>query len=147
MFTKGDTVIHKDSCRHLILLSNPRRIAGGEVVTVTWETDNQKVLLPDGSVHPAHKRGFEWEEPVYNLLPLRTYYKGVNVTRGKLMLVVNLPLGDIPFSVWRDVGRLAGSSISTPTTEVFEFLGYDEDTPKRVAQAERILQGALFCHQ
>jgi len=53
--------------RSVIVLSRPRLIAGGEVVTVTWAEDNEAMRLPDGSVHPAHRRGFEWEEPTTNL--------------------------------------------------------------------------------
>lgn len=69
----------------------------------------------------------------------RTYSVGVNVERGRLTITVNLPLGEIPFSVWRDAGRCAISSISTPETEVFEFL-----TSNDLERAESILQGGLF---
>ena len=69
----------------------------------------------------------------------RTYSVGVNVERERLTITVNLPLPSIPFSVWRDAGRCAVSSISTPDKEVFEFL-----TPNDLAKAESILQGGLF---
>jgi len=53
----------------VVVTSEPRRIAGGEVVTVEWAQDSTdpSVQLPDGSVHPAHRKGFSWEEPVANL--------------------------------------------------------------------------------
>jgi len=74
----------------------------------------------------------------------RAYYVGVNLERERLTIVVNRNLRGIPFNVWRDVARLAGCSISTPDTEVFEFLTGD---PNAVERAERILQGALFKRQ
>lgn len=55
--------------RSILVLSAPRRIAGGEVVEVTWAADNEQMRLPDGSVHPAHRHGFTWEEPIVNLTP------------------------------------------------------------------------------
>lgn len=53
--------------RKVNVLSAPRRIAGGEVVTVSWAEDDKSMALPDGSIHPAHQAGFSWEEPVCNL--------------------------------------------------------------------------------
>ena len=53
--------------RRVMLLSKPRQIAGGAVVLVTWEQDNETQRLSDGTIHPAHRHGFTWEEPVCNL--------------------------------------------------------------------------------
>jgi hypothetical protein len=53
--------------RRIVVLSAHRWIAGGAVVTVTWEQDDETQMLPDGTVHPAHRRGFTWDEPVSNL--------------------------------------------------------------------------------
>lgn len=50
-----------------------------------------------------------------------------------------LPPKDIPFSTWRDLGRVCGTSINTPDGEVFTCL-----VPDTLPEAERILQGALF---
>lgn len=71
----------------------------------------------------------------------RTYKLGFNVERGKLFIAVNTPLPDMPFSVWRDVGRLAGCSYTLPDSEVFEFLCNDE---RDIARAERVLQGGMY---
>lgn len=53
--------------RAVTVLSRPRRISGGDVVTVAWAADNEVMRLSDGTVHPAHRQGFSWEEPVSNL--------------------------------------------------------------------------------
>lgn len=54
--------------RKVLVLSKPRYIAGGSVVTVTWAEDNQDQKLSDGTIHPAHRKGFKWEEPTCNLV-------------------------------------------------------------------------------
>lgn len=59
--------------RVVLVLSEPRRIAGGEVVTVAWEDDDASQRLPDGSIHPAHRAGFQWEEPRCNLREQRDF--------------------------------------------------------------------------
>lgn len=71
----------------------------------------------------------------------RTYSIGFDMTRERLTLTVNRPEGEIPFTVWRDVGRLAGVSIGTPECVVYEFRPNDTAS---LEKAERVLQGALF---
>lgn len=34
---------------------------------VAWVTDDASQRMSDGSVHPAHRAGFQWEEPACNL--------------------------------------------------------------------------------
>lgn len=58
-FKLGDRVVR--------VQSPPRRIAGGRVVLVAWESDNEAMRLSDGSIHPAHRAGWSWEEPTCNL--------------------------------------------------------------------------------
>ncbi len=55
--------------RVVVERSAPRNIAGGCVVRVAWLADatDAHLRLPDGSVHPAHRAGFEWDEPRCNL--------------------------------------------------------------------------------
>lgn len=61
------------------------------------------------------------------------------------VLVVSLPVHQMPFGVWRDVGRLAGSSVDHQDRIEFRFIGYNAaNQQKRLAQAESLLQGALF---
>lgn len=64
--TVGSATLHGVN---VIILSAPRHIAGGAVVTLTWAQDSKRPehILPDGTVHPAHRYGFTWEEPVTNL--------------------------------------------------------------------------------
>lgn len=57
--------------RSVVVVGKPRRISGGSVVTVAWESDNASQLLADGTIHPAHRAGFRWDEPVENLRPVR----------------------------------------------------------------------------
>lgn len=52
------------------VLSQPRQISGGSVTLVAWHEDNFSSRLPDGSVHPAQRAGFSWEEPTANLVYL-----------------------------------------------------------------------------
>lgn len=79
----------------------------------------------------------------YNVVLLRTYSIGKSA-RGKLTITCSHTVGEgLPFAVFRDLGRLAGCSWSERGVgEVFEFLV--EPTPKILAAAERIVQGALF---
>jgi hypothetical protein len=56
--------------RTVVALSKPRYVAGGYLITVTWETDDARQILPDGTIHPAHRHGFYWEEPICNLTRL-----------------------------------------------------------------------------
>ena len=53
----------------IVFPNTRRRVAGGEGVTVTWAHDSTdpKMILRDGTVHPAHRHGFRWDEPVCNL--------------------------------------------------------------------------------
>jgi hypothetical protein len=53
--------------RRVQVRGTPRRISGGYIVTVCWATDDVTQLLRDGSVHPAHRAGFSWEEPILNI--------------------------------------------------------------------------------
>ena len=73
----------------------------------------------------------------------RTYKVSKNQITGRTTITLSVSNLEVSFNVWRDVMRLAGySSTSLPRkVEVFEFLWND---PKRIAEAERILQGALF---
>lgn len=57
---------------------------------------------------------------------------------GNVVTIHNL-LEDIPFNVWRDLGRLAGVSYDLPDKVIFEFL-----IPEKIPEAERVLQGALW---
>jgi len=54
------------------VVSHVRRIAGGEVadVELRWDSRNPKMVLPDGSIHPAGKAGFRWTAAVCNLKPV-----------------------------------------------------------------------------
>lgn len=53
--------------RQIQVTGKPRRIAGGFVVTVCWASDDEKQRLSDGTIHPAHRAGFSWEEPILNI--------------------------------------------------------------------------------
>lgn len=66
----GDRFKRVFCSRIIVVCGKPRAIAGGKVVLITWEEDNLAQLLPDGTVHPAWKKGFMWEEPVCNLIKL-----------------------------------------------------------------------------
>lgn len=55
--------------RPIVVLGPPRKVDGGYVVLVAWATDDTTQILRDGSVHPAHRAGFSWEEPEENLRP------------------------------------------------------------------------------
>lgn len=69
---KNAIVRTKHGSRRLRVLSDKRWIAGGAVVTVTWESvhdiDAARARLSNGSWHPAHLPGFTWEEPVENIV-------------------------------------------------------------------------------
>lgn len=69
----------------------------------------------------------------------RTYQLGTY--EGRPTIIVPHPLP--PFSVWRDVMRLAGQSIGEPraagSVEIFIF-----GIAGNAAKAERVLQGALY---
>lgn len=53
--------------RKITIQGKPRRISGGYVVTVAWAEDNEAMRLRDGTIHPAHRAGFSWEEPILNI--------------------------------------------------------------------------------
>ena len=57
--------------RVVVAKSEPRRIAGGDVVTVAWVSDDTSQRFADGTVHPAHRAGFSWDEPTCNLRPVK----------------------------------------------------------------------------
>lgn len=57
-------------------------------------------------------------------------------------LVINCPLVDIPFNVWRALARKASFSISSSESEILRFTG--KDLEERLSAAEQILLGALF---
>lgn len=67
MSTKYYTVNHGDT-RPVFVVGTPRRIAGGYVVMVAWATDDETQKLRDGSIHPAHRAGFSWDEPILNII-------------------------------------------------------------------------------
>lgn len=68
VMNKGDTLMLHS--RKVTIVSKPRRISGGDVVMVAWAEDNQEMRLADGTIHPAHRAGWQWEEPVLNLCPV-----------------------------------------------------------------------------
>lgn len=68
----------------------------------------------------------------------REYVRGVS-SHGRPTLTLNCDVGDLPFGVWRDVGRLAGRSCSVDNKLTYEFLN-----PDSIGKAEDILKGALF---
>lgn len=70
---------------------------------------------------------------------MKTYTIGTNPSNGRTTLTLNVDVGS--FSVWRDLGRLAGVSYNNPSTgqEVFEFVN-----PTNVTEAEALLAGALW---
>lgn len=62
--------VYRLTTRKVQALSEPRYIAGGAVVLVTWATDDDApdwAHFADGTLHPVHAHGFKWEEPVCNL--------------------------------------------------------------------------------
>lgn len=69
----------------------------------------------------------------------REYVIGVS-PEGRPTITLNADQEDIPFNIWRDVGRLAGKSYSHGiNNETFEFL-VAENLPK----AKEILHGGLW---
>ncbi len=69
---------------------------------------------------------------------MKTYTIGTNPSNGRTTLTLNVDVGS--FSVWRDLGRLAGVSYDNPSRqEVFEFVD-----SANVVQAEALLAGALW---
>lgn len=69
----------------------------------------------------------------------KTYTLGINPENNRQTLTLNSPISDIPYGVWRDIGRLAGKSYETPTSVVYEFLD-----PAQVLAALDILRGAMW---
>lgn len=55
------------SQRRVHVTGAPRKISGGYVVEVAWVDDDDSQKLPDGTVHPAHRAGYSWEEPTLNV--------------------------------------------------------------------------------
>lgn len=69
---------------------------------------------------------------------MRTYTIGTNPVNGRTILTLSEDVGS--FSVWRDLGRLAGISYNNSNhQEVFEFVD-----PANVTRAEALLAGALW---
>jgi hypothetical protein len=62
--------VHRYGRGVLHVLSLERRIAGGSVVRVARCQDNPAQRLADGSIHPAHRAGFAWDEPAQNVIAL-----------------------------------------------------------------------------
>ena len=58
----------KNGVREIKVIGDPRRVSGGYVVTVCWATDDTSQRLGDGTIHPAHRAGWAWEEPTLNIL-------------------------------------------------------------------------------
>lgn len=70
----------------------------------------------------------------------RNYTIGINAETGRETLTIHASLKDIPFNVFRDIGRLAGLSYDNdPNRLVFEFL-----SPDKMNKAKKILHGAMF---
>lgn len=60
---------HRHGARVLHVLSR-ERTAGGYALRVAWCQDNPAQRLADGSIHPAHRAGFAWDEPAQNVIAL-----------------------------------------------------------------------------
>ena len=71
---------------------------------------------------------------------VRTYSVSKHPVNDRDLLTVHAHVGDMPFNVWRDVGRLAGKSYDNLAGHcVYEFL-----VPENLTEAEEILRGALW---
>lgn len=71
---------------------------------------------------------------------VRTYHVGKNPVNGRDLLTVHAHVGDMPFNVWRDIGRIAGKSYDNLAGHVvYEFL-----VEGTLSQAEEILRGAMW---
>ena len=68
----------------------------------------------------------------------REYVKGVS-SEGRTTLTFQYSVGELPFTVWKSVGRLAGKSSNDGGTTTFEFLD-----DKYLPEALEILKGAMF---
>lgn len=73
---------------------------------------------------------------------MRTYTIGVDPKTKRETITVHNSLKEMPFNVWRDVGRIAGCWSETPNSITFEFL-----VSGRVAEAEKVLQGAMWARK
>lgn len=70
---------------------------------------------------------------------MRTYHFSKDDQKRDL-LTVHASVHQIPFAVWRDLGRLAGSSYTDANGHcVFCFL-----VPNQIERAKQILNGGLF---
>ena len=73
MISKGERLAFRSESGHgdrvVVAMSQPRRIAGGEVIDVAWAADDDaaSARLADGQIHPARRAGFTWTEPTINL--------------------------------------------------------------------------------
>lgn len=71
---------------------------------------------------------------------IRTYTIGVNPSNGRETLTVHATMVNVPYNVWRDLGRLAGLSYDNLAGHlVYEFL-----VPGKMERAEEILRGAMW---
>lgn len=70
----------------------------------------------------------------------RTYHVGKNPVNGRDLLTVHARVGDMPFAVWRDLGRLAGVSYDNLAGHcVYEFI-----LPGKLEEARKILRGGMW---
>ena len=58
-------------------------------------------------------------------------------------LTVKNSMNDIPFGVWRDIGRLAGQSFNHHDIVIFAFIN-KETAQSNIDEAEQILIGACW---
>lgn len=73
-------------------------------------------------------------------MSVKTYMVTKHPVNGRDLLTVHAHVGDMPFNVWRDLGRLAGKSYDNLAGHVvYEFL-----VPGRLEEAEEILRGAMW---
>jgi hypothetical protein len=73
-------------------------------------------------------------------IKVRTYTWSKNPVNGRDILTMHARVGDMPFGVWRDLGRLAGKSYDNLAGHcVYEFL-----LPNKREEAKRILDGGMW---
>ncbi len=71
---------------------------------------------------------------------VRTYMVSIHPVNGRELLTVHAKVSDMPFNVWRDLGRLAGKSYDNLAGHcVYEFL-----VPGKLPEAEAILRGGMW---
>jgi hypothetical protein len=67
MILETYTLSGHGSDRRVHVVGRPRRVSGGYVVTVAWVSDDETQRLRDGTVHPMHRMGYQWDEPILNI--------------------------------------------------------------------------------